>query len=84
MKLEELRGTLDKHSNSQLKTIIAELYKNIPKSLKEGMAVDSLISDPDASIKKVKESKEPEDIGVLKNEIESFLLNRGRRPFWTL
>ena len=48
MKIAEVRKLLEKYSKKQLQFIIAEMYKSIPKAVKEAKAIDSIVKNPDA------------------------------------
>jgi hypothetical protein len=65
---------LEKHSQEQLRFIIKELYKAIPKQQKENRQIDALIEDPQGFL-----SAGPSagtvapDFHSLKEEIETFI-----------
>jgi hypothetical protein len=77
MKIGELRSLIDKYSASQMKTIIAEMYKALSKSLKEDSGIDQLIRNPDQTIQAGKKTKQEEvpDIGLLEDEVTEFIEN---------
>jgi len=71
MKIAEVRKLLSTYSNEQLQLIIAEIYKSIPKSIKDSKDIDELISNPD-SLKKVKKtSKTTKNLDIFELEIET-------------
>lgn len=49
MKVAELRNTVSKHTKEQLELLVVELYRAMPKSLKDEKNVDELVRDPDAA-----------------------------------
>ncbi len=77
MKISEVRKILEKYSSDQLKVIVAELYKAMPKSVREDKEIDSLIRDPD-SFKKAKRKGRRDkipDIKALEAETNRFVEN---------
>ncbi len=77
MKIAEVRNILKGHSDEQLRLIIAELYKAIPKAIKEDINIDMMINSPDAlkgSKEKTVKNKTP-DIKSLQFETEEFVAN---------
>jgi hypothetical protein len=77
MKIAELRGIIDKYSNDQMKLIIAEMYKALPKQLKQESGIDKLIRNPDPSIHSRSKTKQIEapDIDLLEFDIDDFIEN---------
>lgn len=75
MKIAEVRSLLDKYSDKQLRFIIGEMYKAIPKSIKESKNIDSILKNPEKSRSKVKVNKKSKipDIRVLYEETEQFI-----------
>lgn len=74
MKISEVRNVIDKYSQDQLRVIVTQLYKVIPKSIKEENDIDSVLKDPDASVpKRPKTKQEGPDIDGLSYEINSFI-----------
>ncbi len=76
MKIAEVRSILEKHSDKQLRLIIAEMYKAIPKAVKEDKDIDDIIKNPDMLIKNGKKTKKQvklPDIEELKYETEEFI-----------
>ncbi|MCP4399712.1 MAG: hypothetical protein GY801_20705 [bacterium] len=76
MKIAEVRTLLENYSEQQLRLIIAEMYKAIPKAVKEDKDIDGMLSDPDALIR----SKTPRkkhaavpDVEELRYETEQFI-----------
>ena len=78
MKIAEVREKLAKYSNKELRIIIAELYKAIPKAIKEEQGIDALINNPldaDKTGKKRKKASPALDIESIKFETEQFIEN---------
>lgn len=77
MKIAEVRALLAGYSPEQLKLIIAEMYKAIPKKIKEDKGIDAIVKDPDAFVRSKKGKKKPKlpDIFDLQEETETFLEN---------
>ncbi len=75
MKISEVRDVIQKHSQDQLRVIIAELYKAIPKAVKEENDIDHIIRDPTGSIQPRSGSKQRSkpDIDILTEETNSFI-----------
>lgn len=77
MKLAELRSIIDKYSADQMKYLIGEMYRALPKSLKDDDGFDKIIRNPDLPGKnqrKVKQFEAP-DMGLLEDEITEFIQN---------
>ena len=76
MKIAELKNHLANHSEEQLRLAITEIYKAIPKAIKESKDIDSIIVNPDKFIegkkKSIKRSQIP-DIELLKIDVDTFI-----------
>ena len=70
MKVVELREELKKYKEVDKDKIIIELYKRIPKKVKEEYDIDSFIKDVNAKKETKEESK---DIETLVKEVDYFL-----------
>jgi len=74
MKVAELRREIRAYSRDKLEHIILEIYKAIPKSLRETKGIDSIINNPDA-----KPAKTPapvlRELEEIRWETEEFLSN---------
>lgn len=76
MLVSELREVLKKYSQDDLKLIIAEMYKSMPKKLREDKDTDDLITDVHGYLKIGKIEKalaKQVSIEELKHEIELFI-----------
>lgn len=76
MKITELREKLRHREKEELQTLIVEMYKLIPKSVKEGKEIDALIDHPTqfkTQAKKAQTLLTSVDFQVLKSEIEQFI-----------
>ncbi len=76
MLLPELRELLKKYKEEDLRLIIAEIYKSIPKSLRESKDIDVLLQDVHKylQIEKVEKTKDRQiDVYNLKPKIELFI-----------
>jgi hypothetical protein len=75
MKIAEVKTILEKYSQKQLKVIITQLYKAIPKAVKEANDIDSLLQDPDSFLrsKSIPREKEIPDIDLLHYDTEEFI-----------
>lgn len=73
--MAELRELLKKYKEEDLRLIITEMYKSMPKKLREDKDIDTLLQDVQAylSVSKVEKRKEQADIRILKTEIERFV-----------
>lgn len=72
MLVTELKESLKKYHNEDLKLIIREMYKSMPKKLREEKGIDIIIQDIHAYVQKGKTKKavnDPIDIDRLKLEI---------------
>lgn len=54
MKVNELRTIVKSRTKEELQTLIAEMYKQIPKKIREQKEIDALIENPDQFIGKKK------------------------------
>lgn len=83
MKLPELRKQIETYSVEELRYLTAELYKAIPKKIKEEKDIDPLILSVPEHFKENKngtkpspaKSKKAPDLEALESEIELFLEN---------
>ncbi len=75
MKVAELRTTIRNHSKDQLELLVVELYKAMPKSLREEQDIDALVRCPDAQeIRRIKSSKkEVLDFDCVADEARTFI-----------
>ncbi len=76
MKIQELRNKLSNANKEDVEKIAAELYKLLPKAMKEEDAdqiIDAVLAHEDS--KPVKAKDAPVDIETLKYEIDAFLQN---------
>lgn len=76
MKIPELREKIRSREKEELQTLIVEMYKLIPKSVKDEKEIDALIDQPTqfkAKKKALKTIDTPVDFPALKKEIEQFL-----------
>ncbi|HLQ41191.1 MAG TPA: hypothetical protein VK118_09545 [Tetragenococcus sp.] len=73
MKIREVNAALDEYSEKELKKLVKEMYKKIPKKMKEEKEIDSLITDMTGFLKQKKNKQEETvDFATLKQEIETF------------
>ena len=76
MKIVEVKNHIENHSEEQLRLAIIEIYKAIPKAIKDAKDIDSIIVNPDKFVeekkKSVKRSQTP-DIELLKIDVETFI-----------
>jgi hypothetical protein len=75
MKMPEVRRIIEKYSEEQLRAIISELYKAMPKAIKEEDDIDGILMNPD-SLKRPRSKtrqKAMPDIELLKSETECFV-----------
>ena len=75
MKISELRLLIDDTSPDDLKQIIVEIYRALPKKTRENLAIDQLVKNPTATraTAKAKAGAQSVDIDALKWELEEFL-----------
>lgn len=76
MKITELREKLRNKEKEELQTLIVEMYKLIPKSVKEEKEIDALIDHPTqfkTQAKKTQTALTSVDFQMLKSEIEQFI-----------
>jgi len=77
MRIADVRKLLETYSKTQLQVIIAEMYKAIPKAVKEDKNIDEILTNPDASTSSKKRRKPVPvpDIESLRDETEQFIDN---------
>ena len=75
MLLTEVRKSLDRYKLDELKQLIVEMYKSIPKNMREDKGIDSMISDFDSHRKAGEKGakKQTLDFNQLKKEVELFI-----------
>ncbi len=76
MKIAEVKKLIESYSEEQLKLTITEIYKVIPKAIKESINIDSIIADPEKYIegrKKSKKKPQIPDIELLRIDTETFI-----------
>jgi hypothetical protein len=77
MKIAEVRMIIDSYSADQLKTVITELYKAIPKAVKEEEHIDEILKEPDSVNTRKTQARQEKtpDIDDLENEADLFIEN---------
>lgn len=75
MKVSELRDLLKKYNNDELRILVVEMYKAIPKKMKENKEIDEIVQDVLVYMNKGKVKKQDNQINFddLKQEIEQFI-----------
>jgi hypothetical protein len=75
MKVAELRKLLAAYSADQLRLLVVELYKALPKKAKQDVDLDELLRNPAAGTARKSGRRKPKtvDLGALRREIEEFL-----------
>ena len=76
MKISELRKLLDQTSTEDMKRILVEVYRSLPKRTRENPAIDELLKNPGVSragAKRAKALAQSVDIDDLEAELEQFL-----------
>ena len=72
MKVAELKEKIEPYKAAQLRRLVVEMYKAMPKALKESHGIDELIGNPMSGRKK-QNAEVPPDIGFLSWEVEQFV-----------
>lgn len=76
MLLSEVKELLKKYSQEELTLLVAEMYKGMPKRLREDKDIDRMIQDIHAYLDIGKLGKKQDgqvNIAVLKQEVEQFI-----------
>ncbi len=75
MLVSELRELLNKYKEKELRLLIVEIYKAMPKKIREEKEIDKLLQDVNRylSVGKAKKKQEQVDLDLLKPEIEEFI-----------
>jgi len=84
MKISEVRNIIEKYPENKLRAIITQLYKAIPKALREENDIDGILKDPNNSIQsrlKTKQGNIP-DIELLRAEIDRFIDNAYKQNYF--
>lgn len=79
MKISEVRERIKGYTNEELTYLVAELYKAMPKAMREEKDVDDLVMDPHPKQKKKKEETIDED--ALFYDVSLFLAHAYERNF---
>ena len=74
MKVAELNKTIGGYRTEQLRRLLVEMYKAMPKRVKEDHGIDDMICSP-ASKRNNRKSEVVPDIGALASETERFVSN---------
>ena len=83
MLIGELKILLNNYNEDELKVIITELYKAMPKRIKEDNSIDSLIQDVKTyTNSKKKNSNTPVEFSSLKDEILTFIENAYQQNYF--
>lgn len=76
MLVSELRNLLKKYSEDDLRTLIVEMYKAMPKQVREDKSIDELLENMNSYLKENKRTKDkPVNFNALKAEVRYFLAN---------
>ncbi|MCJ7841282.1 hypothetical protein MUB24_10290 [Lederbergia sp. NSJ-179] len=76
MKVNELREVMKNRKKDELQQLVVEMYKAIPKKMREEKEIDQLISDPQAfKKKKTKQKQQLPNFDVIERETEAFIEN---------
>jgi hypothetical protein len=76
MKISELRALFGRISSEDLKAILVEVYRALPKKTREDLAIDELLKSPGAARAAAKQAKalaHSVDMDDLEAELEEFL-----------
>lgn len=78
MKVNELRTKIKNYKKDELQQLIVEMYKQIPKKMREAKEIDRLIDNPDA-FKKIRKNKKQSvknlDFNSVEQEVKTFIKN---------
>ena len=75
MLISDFKSAVEKYNKDEMVLLAAELYKSIPKKVKEEKAIDSLIEDFRSNKQKGKSRKPSVPFPSLSDEIEEFIEN---------
>jgi len=77
MKIREVRDALRGHDPERLRTLAAELYKALPKKVREAKGIDDLVADPEGWIaarrRRRQEAAPAMAIELLEYDVEQFI-----------
>jgi len=78
MRIKEVRNIIKNYSEEELRILLTEMYKAIPKTVKEEKDIDQMVEDIDInsyknSRRRVSRQKEDVNIELLEYEVETFI-----------
>lgn len=73
MLLSELRNLLKKYDENDLKVLVVEMYKSMPKKLRQEKEIDRLVEDVNKTKDERKTKKSKIDFELLKYDVEIFI-----------
>ncbi|MBY7143064.1 hypothetical protein KFZ56_08345 [Virgibacillus sp. NKC19-3] len=85
MKVNELRAKTDNMKKDELQVLVAEMYKQIPKKVREEKQIDTLIDNPQVfkqEKKKGKQAKEKPDFASVEDEAKTFMENAWEQNYF--
>lgn len=85
MRIQELRELTESYSAEQLRQIVSEIYKRIPKKVIDEKDIDELLKDPKKAFSTRKERRktvEPGHLEAVKLEVEQFLDYASRQYYF--
>lgn len=85
MLVSELKDILKDYQEEELRLLAVELYKAMPKGVKEDKEIDTLVREGKELLHKKKGQKAPKkpvDINSLKEEIEEFIANAYQQNYF--
>ncbi|MEA4884416.1 MAG: hypothetical protein VB144_12340 [Clostridia bacterium] len=60
MRIAEIRAAVRGYSKEQLELLVVELYRAMPKSLRDSRSIDAIVQNPDAQeVRRIKSSSQP-------------------------
>lgn len=86
MKVNELRVKLKDKKKAEIEQLFVEVYKQIPKKVREGKEIDQLINNPDAfkkARKNTKQSTKNLDFTNVDKEVRLFIKNAYDQNYFT-
>jgi hypothetical protein len=76
MRIKEVRNIIKNYSEEELRILLTEMYKAIPKTVKEEKDIDQMVEDINSyknSRRRVSRQKEDVNIELLEYEVETFI-----------
>ena len=80
MKVAELKLKIKDYKAAKLRQLVVEMYKAMPKAVKEDTGIDALVENPEGGLRKPEAAAL--NIELLRMDVESFLENAYNQHYY--